>query len=140
MAVKLEKVRRLHCKSVKLPSLKAIVENELRYSSSKSCQTFVFFLGGGAQTCPPPSPLFSEYVRTVGQTGKKNSPCSNEKSKYILNIQTVKCKMFEITGWLHLCYSRPCLLFFFHQVFNMMLFTRRTRMDCHWTLTCCRKN
>ena len=32
---------------------------------------------------------------------RKNSPCSNEKSEYILNTQSVKCKMFEITGWLH---------------------------------------
>ena len=44
---------------------------------------------------------------------RKYSPCSNGKSEYILNIQSVKCKVFEITGWLHLCYRRPCLLFFF---------------------------
>ena len=53
-------------------------------------------------------------IREDGRPNRsKTSPCSNEKSEYILNIQSVKCKVFEMTGWLHLCYSRPCLLFFF---------------------------
>ena len=53
-------------------------------------------------------------IREDGRPNRsKTSPCSNEKSEYILNIQSVKCKVFEMTGWLHLCYRRPSLLFFF---------------------------
>ena len=63
MADKLEKVRRLHCKSVKLPSLKAIVENELRYSFSKSCQTFVCWGEGGHKLAPPPSPQHTNVCK-----------------------------------------------------------------------------
>ena len=68
--------------------------------------------------------VFSGYVMTVGQTGEKILHAQTKSLNiYYLNIQSVKCEVFEITGSPHLCHRRPSSLFFFspglqHDVIN----------------------